>query len=106
MLFVLAANVHAIGYCKCSFVLVDYDTFSHSVQHFLVYTWTAAGIFSETIAAPKYQAGLAALISADILAFCSTSFFRRKYYQLFIATHVIGVISILVSVSEFISDMQ
>lgn len=72
----------------------------HQVRE--VYSWSSKGTFSQRIAEPTRQAALAALIATDILALFSTSFFRRKFYQFFIASHVIALISLLVAVSMFL----
>ncbi|KAI1792236.1 incomplete iron reductase [Ganoderma leucocontextum] len=77
-MFVLAANVHAIGY---------------------FYAWSADGSFSKNIALPSFTWALVALICADLLLLLSTEFFRTKFYNsVFIPSHVLSVVLLLVGV--------
>ncbi|KAL6302891.1 iron reductase [Sparassis latifolia] len=73
-LFVLAVNVHAIGY---------------------FYQWTAAGTFQTQIANPNIAWGLAALIAADILYVLSLSVVRNTCYPVFLTSHVVSAIVLL-----------
>ncbi|CAL1710629.1 unnamed protein product [Somion occarium] len=73
-LVVLAVNVHALGF---------------------IYAWSIAGTFTQHLTVPHYRAGLIALVCADVLAFFSTSFWRNKFYSVFVATHIIGVVVLL-----------
>ncbi|TBU43178.1 iron reductase [Dichomitus squalens] len=82
-LLVLAANVHAIGY---------------------IYLWTREHRWLRTIAQPQYAWGLTALILLDILLLFSLAWFRQKFYNMFIFTHVIASIVFLVAVSLHLSQ--
>ncbi|KAI0699751.1 iron reductase [Cerioporus squamosus] len=71
-LYVLAANVHAIGY---------------------FYAWSIDGTFAKTIVVPKFTWGLVALICADLLMLLSTDFVRQRFYNaVFIPSHIVSAI--------------
>ncbi|KAJ2974185.1 hypothetical protein NUW54_g11930 [Trametes sanguinea] len=77
-LLVLAVNVHAIGY---------------------FYSWCIAGTFASHFAKTDIKWAFVALIAVDILALLSTDMFRQKFYNaIFIPSHVISVIILLVAV--------
>ncbi|KAI9057357.1 incomplete iron reductase [Trametes sanguinea] len=77
-LLVLAVNVHAIGY---------------------FYSWCIAGTFASHLAKTDVKWAFVALIAVDILALLSTDMFRQKFYNaIFIPSHVISVIILLVAV--------
>ncbi|TBU28196.1 incomplete iron reductase [Dichomitus squalens] len=81
-MFVLAANVHAIGY---------------------FYKWTAAGTFAQDIAKPTFSWALVALICADLLLLLSTDFIRTNFYNaIFIPSHIASMVILLVSVCEHV----
>ncbi|KIJ12744.1 ferric reductase [Paxillus involutus ATCC 200175] len=67
-MLVLLANVHAIGY---------------------FYEWTFQGTFSKNMSEPARMWALIALLAVDVLWFFSTSFWRRKAYNIFFGTHII-----------------
>ncbi|KAG1733904.1 uncharacterized protein EDB91DRAFT_1147924 [Suillus paluster] len=69
-LMVIGANVHFLGY---------------------VYKWSLAGDISKKLAEDSIRWGIVALICLDLLGFCSTEFVRSKSYNLFIATHAVGL---------------
>lgn len=73
-LLVLAVDIHALGY---------------------IYAWSIAGTLNSHIAQPHPRAGFIALGAANLMAFFSTSFWRTKYYNLFLFTHVVGLIVLL-----------
>ncbi|GBE84187.1 predicted protein [Sparassis crispa] len=75
-LLVLAGNVHAIGY---------------------IYKWTMEGKFTETIQEPKFVWGLVALVCLDILFFFSLAIWRQKAYNVFLASHIVGFVLLLVA---------
>ncbi|CDO76408.1 hypothetical protein BN946_scf184937.g22 [Trametes cinnabarina] len=76
-MLVLAVNVHAIGY---------------------FYSWSIAGTFSSHIAKNDVRWAFVALIAVDILALLSMDMFRQKFYNaIFIPSHVIAVIVLLVA---------
>lgn len=60
-----------------------------------------AGTFMHNIKVGPSAWGLVALIAVDIMAFFSTAFWRRKAYNVFIATHVFGMALLLPAVSSF-----
>lgn len=66
---VLAINIHAIDY---------------------FYKWTLAEDFVANISRPTSYWGLVGLICLDCLFFFSTSWWRRKAYNVFLSTHFIG----------------
>ncbi|KAH9855485.1 iron reductase [Lenzites betulinus] len=77
-MLVLAANVHAIGY---------------------FYSWTSAGNFAKYSAQPDKQWAFVALIATDLLLLLSTNMFREKFYNsIFIPSHVISIVVLLVAV--------
>ena len=68
-----------------------------------VYTWTAAGTFAQDIAKPSFSWALVALICADLLLLLSTDMFRTKFYNsIFIPSHIISMIILLVAVCEHV----
>ncbi|KIK96605.1 hypothetical protein PAXRUDRAFT_72202, partial [Paxillus rubicundulus Ve08.2h10] len=75
-LMVIGANVHAIGY---------------------IYKWSLAGSISKMLAEPYVRWGFVALVSLDLLGFFSTQFVRSKSYNLFFATHAVGLFVTLFS---------
>ncbi|TFK83417.1 incomplete iron reductase [Polyporus arcularius HHB13444] len=79
-MFILAANVHAIGY---------------------FYSWSIQGTFAKSIALPKFTWGLVALICADLLLLLSTDFVRQNFYNaVFIPSHTIGGIIMFVALAN------
>ncbi|RDB26830.1 Ferric reductase transmembrane component 5 [Hypsizygus marmoreus] len=76
-LVVIAVNVHSLGY---------------------FYKWTLSGKFTKMIKLPFATWGLVALVALDVMVIFSTSFVRRKAYNLFIATHVAGMIVTMVGI--------
>ncbi|KAF9223189.1 hypothetical protein BS17DRAFT_796275 [Gyrodon lividus] len=74
MMLVLLANVHTIGY---------------------FYEWTFQGTFSENMKVPARIWAVVALVALDTLCFFSTSFWRRKAYNIFFGTHIICFILFL-----------
>ncbi|KAF9239998.1 hypothetical protein BU15DRAFT_74226 [Melanogaster broomeanus] len=74
MLLVLLSNVHAVGY---------------------IYVWTFDGTLSAYLHTSHVIWALVALVALDVLYFFSTSFWRRKAYNIFIGTHIICFIVFL-----------
>ncbi|TFK96091.1 ferric reductase like transmembrane component-domain-containing protein [Pterulicium gracile] len=70
-----AINVHALGY---------------------IYKWLLSGTFSETAMRPSVIYGWVALVAVDMLALFSTSYMRRRFYGMFIFTHIVGVLALFV----------
>ncbi|KAK7028156.1 hypothetical protein VNI00_014971 [Paramarasmius palmivorus] len=73
-LVVLSANVHGLGYC---------------------YKYLLNKTFQESIARPSNYWGLIALICMDCLFFFSTDFWRKRAYNIFIATHISSICLLL-----------
>ncbi|KAF9465886.1 hypothetical protein BDZ94DRAFT_1188404 [Collybia nuda] len=73
-LVVLAANIHSIGY---------------------FYRWSLAGNFMIQIKRPQTIWALVALVCFDSMTLFSTLYWRQRAYNVFIATHVIGVALVL-----------
>ncbi|KAF5366283.1 hypothetical protein D9758_005694 [Tetrapyrgos nigripes] len=71
---VLSVNVHTFGY---------------------LYKFLLASTFRESIAKPSNYWGLIATICMDCLFFFSTSFWRSKAYNIFLATHIPCAILVL-----------
>jgi len=75
--FVLAVNVHAIGY---------------------IFSWSLSGTFHQHLKTPVFQSGLAGLVAVDLITLTSLSFIREKFHPFFITTHIISIITIFVSI--------
>ncbi|EIW75936.1 hypothetical protein CONPUDRAFT_85161 [Coniophora puteana RWD-64-598 SS2] len=73
-MIVLASNVHALGY---------------------FYQWTLNGTLHKWIKEPSNIWAIVALVSLDICYFFSTPFWRRKAYNIFFNTHVLGFVLFL-----------
>ncbi|KAF5389898.1 hypothetical protein D9757_003711 [Collybiopsis confluens] len=92
-----------IGYEKLNFlhrfigrvVLVTVNI--HAMGYF--YKWLLAKSFRESIASTENIAGLLSLICIDSLFFFSTAFWRKKFYNVFIATHVSSLTVLLFTLS-------
>ncbi|KAG8221543.1 ferric reductase like transmembrane component-domain-containing protein [Butyriboletus roseoflavus] len=67
MMLVLLSNIHACGY---------------------IYRWTFAGQFTKNMQVPANRMGVVALVALDVLFFFSTSFWRRKAYNIFFFSHI------------------
>lgn len=52
-----------------------------------VYRWTYEGKFTANMEIPSNRMALVALVTLDVLFFFSTSFWRRKAYNIFFAAH-------------------
>lgn len=77
-LVVLALNIHSIGY---------------------IYKWTLAGVFTHKVTEPDVAWAFTALVAFDFLAFFSTSYWRRRAYNIFIASHHLGFMVLLPALS-------
>ncbi|KAG0693168.1 ferric reductase like transmembrane component-domain-containing protein [Suillus ampliporus] len=84
-----------VGYEKLNFLhrLVGRLMVIGGNVHFLGYA--LAGDIYEKLAEDYVRWGIVAVVCLDILGFCSTEFVRSKSYNLFIATHVAGLIVFL-----------
>lgn len=67
-MMILIANVHSVG---------------------IFYQWVFEGTFAESMKKSSNKWAMVALISIDVLFFFSTSFWRRKAYNIFFGSHVI-----------------
>ena len=68
-------------------------------QTFLVvYQWCLEGTFMLNMTHSFTRWGLVGLIAIDVMAFFSTSFWRRKAYNVFLASHIIGFTILLPAV--------
>ncbi|KAF7303754.1 Iron reductase [Mycena indigotica] len=72
--FVLCCNAHGLGY---------------------IFQWCQEGVFKTKIRIFAQTHGLLALTAVNMLFFFSTSFFRAKYYRLFVNTHLLGLATLL-----------
>ncbi|KAI6032654.1 hypothetical protein F5J12DRAFT_712486 [Pisolithus orientalis] len=77
MVLILLSNVHAIGY---------------------IYEWVFQGKLSVYLNEPSNKWALVALVAIDTLYLLSTSFWRRKAYNLFFGSHIICFIIFLPAV--------
>ena len=60
-------------------------------QKFLVvYRWCLEGTLMWHMTHSYTRWGLVGLIAMDVMAFFSTSFWRRRAYNVFLASHIIG----------------
>jgi predicted ferric reductase len=64
----------------------------------IIFLWTDAGIFTKQMNKTSHKWALVALISVNAIVFFSTSFWRRKAYNVFLTTHIIGFSLILPAV--------
>ncbi|KAF8443879.1 hypothetical protein L210DRAFT_3099451 [Boletus edulis BED1] len=71
LLMVIGANVHALG---------------------TIYKVTLLGLIPEMLAMPYIRWGLVSLAAFDILGIFSIKYIRTKSYNLFLGTHVVGLI--------------
>lgn len=94
IIIVLLSNIHGFGYS------MSYDRVLVKANVPVVYLWTFQGIFTAKIDDPANRMALIALISLDVLCFFSTSFWRRKAYNVFFVTHMICFVLFLPTVSS------
>ncbi|KAI6121233.1 hypothetical protein F5141DRAFT_1210912 [Pisolithus sp. B1] len=77
MMLILLSNVHAVGY---------------------IYEWVFEGKLSVYLNEPSNKWALVALVAIDTLYLFSNSFWRRKAYNVFFGSHIIGFIIFLPAV--------
>jgi hypothetical protein len=70
-------------------------------MHGTVYAWSLNGTVYENLADPYVRWGILALVCCDLLGFGSTEFVRSRSYNLFLVTHILGLIVFLFAVSPF-----
>ena len=68
----------------------------------LVYQWSLAGTFEQSMKLPNVIWGTVALICLDMIVFFSTQWWRQKAYNIFLSTHIIGFIIVMPAVSLII----
>ncbi|KAJ7768301.1 hypothetical protein B0H16DRAFT_1716319 [Mycena metata] len=68
-LFVIACNFHGVGY---------------------IFQWSQQGIFKARLQTFGNTHGFLALVAVNFIFIFSTSFFRSKYYRIFVSTHILG----------------
>lgn len=74
------------------------EIYLRSVFFLTVYKWCLEGEVSQKISQPFVQWGIVALACFDLLGFFSIRWVRSKSYNLFIGTHVVGLIVVLIGV--------
>ena len=67
-----------------------------------VYQWALDGVLLEKLKTPASHWGLIALICMDMLFFFSTEFWRKRAYNVFLTTHIVGFSLVLPAVSSFL----
>ncbi|KAF8443885.1 hypothetical protein L210DRAFT_3395367 [Boletus edulis BED1] len=77
LMLVVLSNIHGLGY---------------------IYRWTFQGVFTEMMQIPANRMAFVALVALDTLCFFSISFWRRKAYNIFFATHIVCFIAFLPAV--------
>ena len=66
-----------------------------------VYQWSLAGTFTKNISEASNTRGMVALVAFDLLGIFSLPCVRSRSYNLFFATHVVGLTTVLFFVSVF-----
>jgi len=72
LLIAITSNVHALGY---------------------FYYWSIEGILRENIIQPKIFSVVISLGGLNLLVFFSTPFWRQKYYNVFMISHIVGFLT-------------
>jgi len=60
--------------------------------HTLVYLWTVEGIFVQKFQTTRVSFGFLSLAALDILLLFSTTFWRNRFYNIFLFSHTMGII--------------
>jgi len=60
--------------------------------HILVYEWTAEGIITQKLQTSPVAFGVLGVVSMNVLFLFSTAFWRRRFYNVFLLTHILGII--------------
>ena len=68
---------------------------------YIVYKRSIDGTIAHKFTLPSNYWGLIALICMDLLFFFSTEFWRKRSYNVFLATHIVGFCLLLPAVSYF-----
>lgn len=67
--------------------------------HAPVYEWTLQGIVTKRIMTNDVAFGFVGLIAMDVLLLFSVSFWRRRFYNVFLFAHILGIIFLPVGVA-------
>lgn len=67
--------------------------------HTLVYEWAKAGTITKKLQTPAISFGVVGLASMNLLFFFSTAFWRRRFYNIFLFSHTLGIIFLPVGVA-------
>ena len=67
--------------------------------HTTVYKWTTAKIFMQMLKTPSLAFGFFGLIAMNSLFFFSTPFWRRKFYNIFLFSHILGAITLPICIA-------
>ena len=68
-----------------------------------VYKWSSEGIFMQMLQTPSVAYGLLALIAMDVLFFFSTAFWRKRFYNVFLVSHILGIVFIPIGIFHMAS---
>jgi len=86
----------AVGYEKLNYLhrfggrLVAIAASIHVIGYF--YKWSLAGTFQEHIQKPMFLNGFLSLMGLNLLVFFSTAFWRQRCYNVFMFSHIAGMI--------------
>jgi len=115
IVFALAAKngvlgwLTGIGYERLNFLhrevgkLVGLYINIHALGYF--YAWSVAGTLSASLKKPSNAWGFVGLVCVDVLYLLSTPFWRRKAYNVFLASHLISITVLLLAMVFHKSSM-
>lgn len=66
--------------------------------HILVYSWAKQGTLVHKLETTPIAFGLLGLIAMDLLFFFSTAFWRKRFYNIFLFSHTIGIVFIPIGI--------
>ena len=69
------------------------------MYHFSVYEWTFQGILVKKLLTNMVSFGFVGLVALDILLLFSVGFWRRRFYNVFLFAHILGIIFLPVGVA-------
>jgi hypothetical protein len=67
--------------------------------HILVYEWTLQGIIAKKLLTTDVSFGLVGLVALDVLLLFSVGFWRRRFYNIFLFSHILGIIFLPIGVA-------
>jgi predicted ferric reductase len=67
--------------------------------HIPVYEWTLEGIMMKKLLTNDVAFGFVGLVAMDVLLLFSVGFWRRRFYNAFLFSHVLGIIFLLIGVA-------